>query len=139
MGSGTATFILDDALLTALANYGIAKAKVDLPGPLPVTRVPIPAVTVSTRAGDKIALKAGALPSVEIEPEIDPAGLVNLKVNIGALGFPEVINEAFQRPINRQIAEMREKLAEQGLELQLTNVETREGELVIAATVTVMS
>lgn len=48
-------------------------------------------------------------------------------------------NEAFQRPINYQVAEMREKLAEQGLALQLTHIETLEGELVIAAGITLKS
>jgi len=57
-------------------------------------------------------------------------------VNVGALGFAEMINEAFQRLINRQIGELREELAEQGLELQLAHIETRESELVIAATIT---
>lgn len=136
MGSGTATIIFDDDQLTALANYAIAKAEVDLPGPLPTTRVPVPHVVVTTHAGGNVVLKAGALPAVEVEPQIDAAGQVNFKVNVGPLGFPDLINDAIERPVNRQIAEMRAKLAEQGLELQLIRIETRTGELAVTATLT---
>jgi hypothetical protein len=129
--SGTMMIQMDDALLTLLAHVGFEKSRDKLPAIL--QRFPITSIKLALHDQGIEVRGLGPLKPV-FQPTVDETGQIAMKVQVNTfdVGF---LGDTLKKLLNDQIAQVREMVMAQGLQLHLSEVRTRPNELVIVAKV----
>ncbi len=131
MATGTATFMIDDALFTLLAHVGLHMAREKLP-PL-VQKIPLSSLKLATHAHGIELRGLGPIKPV-FQPSIDAQGQVEMKVQVNVFDM-SALGELLAKQVNDQIAQLRQLVEAQGLHFHLRQVQTKPNELVIIADV----
>jgi len=123
------TIQMDDALLTLLAHVGFEKSRDKLPAML--QRFPITSIKLALHDRGIEVRGLGPLKPV-FQPTVDETGQIAMKVQVNAfdVGF---LGDTLKKLLNDQIAQVREMVVAQGLQLRLSEVRTRPNEMVIVA------
>ncbi len=132
MASGTAKLAIDDALFTLLAHVGLGKAREKLPAML--QKIPVTVIKIATHPHGIEIRGLGFIKPV-FQPSISPDGLIDLRLQVNTLDL-SALGDLLRNLINDQVDELRKLVEDQGLHFHLREVQTRQNELVITATVT---
>jgi hypothetical protein len=144
--AGTLVLELDDEAVTTLARVGAKQTYAQWPSQL--KGVVPDSIRVHMEDGNRMEVAATGLPtgipSVILQPEVAPGGKLDLHLSAGRGGLSALINIAapflsnfVSGLLDDQIAALRQNLATQGLQLQITGVRARRSVLAVTAQVVV--
>lgn len=131
MATGTATLILDDALLTLLAHVGIEKARDKLPAL--IRNIPLTRLTVAAHPHGLEVRGLGPIKPV-LQPSVETNGQIALGLQVNMFDL-SALTDTLAQSLNDEVAQLRQMTEAQGLSFHLRQVETRRNEFIIIADV----